>query len=175
MTGCTTQLCQILVDDFFSLSRKASLFSWSLGVLSFNTWIRKAFSGAKVPTMNWMRVNSWEHGSWVGSGHVCLRVASHLVFHPVPAQRGPSSAVTPTSLGHTHPLFSVLKFLVWCQIWVPPLCHARPHTFICLYSLVLKIKACETPHHLSPGGEWAGVLTEQGEFQYLELSAWESP
>lgn len=119
---------------FFSLSRKASLFSWSLGVLSFNTWIWQAFSDTEVPTVNGMWVNSLEHRSWMASGHVCPRMASHIIPHPVPAQRGPTSAVTATSLGHTHPLFAVLKFLVRCQILgTPSMPHTTTYFYMCLF------------------------------------------
>lgn len=153
------------------LSGKTSLFSWSFGMFSFNTWVWQAFSDTELPTVNSVWVNSSEHCSWTGSGHMYPSGASQIIPHPVPAQRSFSSAVTTASQSHTHAFyFQSWSFECGYHPNVPPLCCAPLFTFV--FARSFWRWAWEMCGHLSPSGEGGGALTAWDGFQYPESSAW---
>lgn len=109
------------LDKWSFLLRKASLFAWSLRVLFFKYLDFGRHFNTEVPTVNWMWLNSLEHWSWIGSGHMCQRVASQVILPPVPALMGFSFAVATTSgsLCKSHAFLLISEchqFPVWLEI-----------------------------------------------------------
>lgn len=102
----------------------------------------------EVPTVNWMWLNSLEHWSWIGSGHMCQRVVSQVILPPGPALTSfrLAAATTSGSLCKSHAFLltsechqfpgwlSSLHEICSCHYWVPTACHALPGHFVYIYS-----------------------------------------
>lgn len=116
--------------------------------------------GPEVPTVNWMWLNSLEHWSWIGSGHMCQGVASQVILPLVPALMSFSlaAATASGSLRKSHAFLLILEcpeFLVWLSnfhencsynYWVFPMCHVLPRHFMYIYSSIPR-QVCETDEY----------------------------